>query len=287
MYARIVLPILVVIIFMSLSVFRVQQWEQAIVFQFREVSRVDNEPGLHMMIPLVNTVKRFPLRLLNLEQQPQRYLTAEKKDVIVDYYGKWRISNVQTFYTSTRGGDLDYANGLLGQRINSALRDEFGRRKVQEVVAGTRGEILDIITAATSQLEAELGIKIVDVRLKRIDLPEEVSSSVYDRMRAERLRVAKDFRGRGEEAAERIQANADRERQVILAGAYRDAETIRGEGDAQATEIYAAAFGKNEEFYGFYRRLGAYQATFSSGRDILVLKPDSDFFKYFGSARGR
>ena len=287
MTARIVLPILALIVIMSLSVFRVQQWEQAIVFQFREVKRVDNEPGLHMMIPLVNTVKKFPLRLLNLEQQPQRYLTAEKKDVIVDYYGKWRISNVQTFYTSTRGGDIEYANGLLGQRINSALRDEFGRRKVQEVVAGTRGEILDIITAATSQLEAELGIKIVDVRLKRIDLPEEVSSSVYDRMRAERLRVAKDFRARGEEAAERIQANADRERQVILAGAYRDAETIRGEGDAQATEIYASAFGKNEEFYGFYRRLGAYQATFNSGRDILVLKPDSDFFKYFGSARGR
>ena len=272
---------------MSLSVFRVQQWEQAIVFQFREVKRVDNEPGLHAMIPLVNTVKKFPLRLLNLEQQPQRYLTAEKKDVIVDYYGKWRISNVQTFYTSTRGGDIEYANGLLGQRINSALRDEFGRRKVQEVVAGTRGEILEIVTAATSQLEVELGIKIVDVRLKRIDLPEEVSSSVYDRMRAERLRVAKDFRARGEEAAERIQANADRERQVILAGAYRDAETIRGEGDAQATEIYASAFGKNEEFYGFYRRLGAYQATFSSGRDILVLKPDSDFFKYFGNPRGR
>ncbi len=287
MTARIVLPILVVIVFMSLSVFRVQQWEQAIVFQFREVKRVDNEPGLHVMIPLVNTVKKFPLRLLNLEQQPQRYLTTEKKDVIVDYYGKWRISNVQTFYTSTRGGDVEYANGLLGQRINSALRDEFGRRTVQEVVAGARGEILDIVTAGTKQLEAELGIKIVDVRLKRIDLPEEVSTSVYDRMRAERLRVAKDFRARGEEAAERIQANADRERQVILAGAYRDAETIRGEGDAQATEIYASAFGKNEEFYGFYRRLGAYQATFSSGRDILVLKPDSDFFKYFGNPRSR
>ncbi len=285
--ARILLPILALVVLMSLSVFRVQQWEQAIVFQFREVKRVDNEPGLHLMIPLVNTVKRFPLRLLNLEQPPQPFLTAEKKNVIVDYYGKWRISNVETFYTSTRGGDVEYANGLLGQRINSALRDEFGRRTVQEVVVGARGEILDIVTAATSQLEAELGIKIVDVRLKRIDLPEEVSSSVYDRMRAERLRVAKDFRARGEEAAERIQANADRERQVILAGAYRDAETIRGEGDAQATEIYASAFGKNEEFYGFYRRLGAYQATFSSGRDILVLKPDSDFFKYFGNPRGR
>lgn len=287
MTARILFPILALLILTSLSVFRVQQWEQAIVFQFREVRRVDNEPGLHVMIPLVNTVKKFPLRLLNLEQQPQRYLTAEKKDVIVDYYGKWRISNVQSFYTSTRGGDVDYANGLLGQRINRALRDEFGRRTVQEVVAGTRGEILDIVAAATSQLEAELGIKIVDVRLKRIDLPEEVSSSVYARMRAERLRVAKDFRARGEEAAERIQANADRERQVILAGAYRDAETIRGEGDAQATEIYASAFGKNPEFYAFYRRLGAYQATFGNGKDILVLKPDSDFFKYFGNPRTR
>lgn len=287
MAARIVIPILALLVLLSMSVFRVQQWEQAIVFQFREVRRIDNEPGLHMMIPIVNTVKKFPVRLLNLEQQPQRYLTAEKKDVIVDYYGKWRISNMETFYTSTRGGDIDYANGLLGQRINRALRDEFGRRTVQEVVAGARGEILDIVAASTSQLEAELGIKIVDVRLKRIDLPEEVSSSVYERMRAERLRVAKDFRARGEEAAERIRANADRERQVILAGAYRDAETIRGEGDAQATEIYASAFGKNEEFYAFYRRLGAYQATFSSGRDILVLKPDSDFFKYFGTPRSR
>jgi modulator of FtsH protease HflC len=285
--ARILLPVVVLTLLMSLSVFRVQQWEQAIVFQFREVKRVVNEPGLHLMVPLFNTVQRFPLRLLNLEQQPQRYTTAEKKDLIVDYYGKWRISNVETFYTSTRGGDVDYANNLLDQRINSALRDEFGRRTVKEVVAGSEGEILDIVTAATSQLEADLGIKIMDVRLKRIDLPEEVSSSVYARMRAERLRVAKDFRARGEEAAERIQANADRERQVILAEAYRDAETIRGEGDAQATEIYASAFGKNEEFYGFYRRLGAYQATFSSGRDILVLKPDSDFFKFFGTPKGR
>lgn len=287
MNARIIIPVLALLVLLSMSVFRVQQFEQAIVFKFREVVRIDNEPGLHMMLPFVNTVKKFPMRLLNLEQQPQRYLTAEKKDVIVDYYGKWRISNMETFYTSTRGGDVDYANGLLGQRINRALRDEFGRRTVQEVVAGARGEILDIVTASTSQLEAELGIKIVDVRLKRIDLPEEVSSSVYERMRAERLRVAKDFRARGEEAAERIRANADRERQVILAGAYRDAETIRGEGDAQATEVYASAFGKNEEFYAFYRRLGAYQATFASGKDILVLKPDSDFFKYFSSPRSR
>jgi membrane protease subunit HflC len=239
------------------------------------------------MVPFVNTVKKFPLKLLNLDQQPQRYLTREKKDVIVDYYVKWRISNVESFYTSTRGGDVEYANGLLGQRINRVLRDEFGRRTVQEVVAGVSGEILDILTTTKAQLENELGIKIEDVRLIRIDLPEEVSTSVYERMRAERLRVAKDFRARGEEAAERIRANADRERQVILAGAYRDSETIRGEGDAQATEVYASAYGKNEDFYGFYRRIGAYQATFGSGRDILVLKPDSDFFKYFGTPRNR
>jgi membrane protease subunit HflC len=281
------LGVVVILLATSMSIFRVQEWEQAIVFRFREVQRVDNDPGLHLMIPFVNTVKKFPLKLLNLDQQPQRYLTIEKKDVIVDYYVKWRISNVESFYTSTRGGDVDYANGLLGQRINRVLRDEFGRRTVQEVVAGASGEILDLLSASKEQLEKELGIKIADVRLIRIDLPEEVSNSVYDRMRAERLRVAKDFRARGEEAAERIRANADRERQVILAGAYRDAETIRGEGDAQATEIYASAFGKNEEFYGFYRRIGAYQATFGSGRDILVLKPDSDFFKYFGNSRNR
>ncbi|MBI1732406.1 MAG: protease modulator HflC [Gammaproteobacteria bacterium] len=287
MLNRIIFALLALLLLASLSVFRVQQWEQAIVFQFREVSRVDDEPGLHLMMPFVNTVRKFPLRLLNLDQQPQRYLTVEKKDVIVDYYVKWHISNVQSFYISTRGGDVEYANGLLGQRINRVLRDEFGRRKVQEVVAGASGEILELLAPTKVQLEQELGIKIADVRLIRIDLPEEVSTSVYDRMRAERLRVAKDFRARGEEAAERIRANADRERQVILAGAYRDAETIRGEGDAQATEIYASAFGKNEEFYGFYRRLGAYQATFGSGRDILVLKPDTDFFKYFGTSRAR
>jgi len=283
---RIILPIILLAVVAYFSLFRVQQYEQAIVFQFREIQKSDYEPGLHYMIPVINTVKRFEKRLLNLDQEPQRFLTVEKKDVIVDYYAKWFISDVEKFYVATRGGDVTYATGLLGQRINRALRDEFGKRTVQEVVAGERGEILDVVETTTDQLRDELGITIVDVRTKRIDLPEEVSESVYDRMRAERTRVARDFRARGEEAAERIRADADREREIILAEAYKDAETVRGEGDARATEIYAGAFGKDEEFYTLYRSLNAYRTSFSNNSDILLLEPDSDFFRYFNNSQG-
>ncbi|MCY3751598.1 MAG: protease modulator HflC [Gammaproteobacteria bacterium] len=283
---RILLPIILLAVVAYFSLFRVQEYEQAIVFQFREIQKSDYEPGLHYMIPVINTVKKFEKRLLNLDQEPQRFLTVEKKDVIVDYYAKWFIADVEKFYVATRGGDVDYATGLLGQRINRALRDEFGKRTVQEVVAGERGEILDVVETTTDQLRDELGITIVDVRTKRIDLPEEVSESVYDRMRAERTRVARDFRARGEEAAERIRADADREREIILANAYKDAETVRGEGDASATEIYAGAFGKDEEFYTLYRSLNAYRTSFSNNSDILLLEPDSDFFRYFNNSQG-
>ena len=285
MLLRILFLFIIASVVAYFSLFRVQQYEQAIVFQFKEIQRSDYEPGLHFMIPVVNTAQKFETRLLNLDQEPQRFLTLEKKDVIVDYYAKWVISDVEKFYVATRGGDVQYATGLLGQRINRALRDEFGKRTVQEVVAGERGEILDVVETTTEQLRDELGITIVDVRTKRIDLPEEVSNSVYARMRAERTRVAKDFRARGGEAAERIRANADREREIILANAYRDAETVRGEGDARATEIYAGAFGKNQEFYTLYRSLSAYRSSFGSS-DILLLEPDSDFFKYFSNSLG-
>ena len=285
MLLRILFLFIIASVVAYFSLFRVQQYEQAIVFQFKEIQRSDHEPGLHFMIPIVNTAQKFETRLLNLDQEPQRFLTLEKKDVIVDYYAKWIISDVEKFYVATRGGDVQYATGLLGQRINRALRDEFGKRTVQEVVAGERGEILDVVETTTEQLRDELGITIVDVRTKRIDLPEEVSNSVYARMRAERTRVAKDFRARGGEAAERIRANADREREIILANAYRDAETVRGEGDARATEIYAGAFGKNQEFYTLYRSLSAYRSSFGSS-DILLLEPDSDFFKYFSNSLG-
>lgn len=288
MFYRIILPVIIIIaLVLSFAVFRVNQYEQAVVFKFGEIQRSDDEPGLHLMVPVMNTVKKFENRLLNLDQEPQRFLTAEKKDVIVDYYAKWRISDVRKFYTSTRGGDVQYANGLLGQRINRALRDEFGKRTVQEVVAGERGEILDIVAGTTKQLQDEMGITMVDVRTKRIDLPEEVSHSVYDRMRAERLRVAKEFRAQGEEASERIKATADKDQEVILANAYKDAEIIRGEGDAKATDIYASAYNKDRDFYAFYRSLSAYRNSFGNNNDILLLEPDSEFFKYFKSSSGK
>lgn len=283
--SKIVFPLVIIAIIAYFSIFTVNQWQQAVVFKFREIVRSDFEPGLHFMIPVVNKAQTFEKRLLNLDQEPQRFLTKEKKDVIVDYYVKWHISDVDKFYTATRG-DVLYANGLLGQRINRAMRDEFGERTVQEVVAGERKEVLAAVFATTANLPGEIGITVVDVRTKRIDLPSEVSHSVYERMRAERNRVAKDFRARGAEAAERIRANADREREVILANAYRDAETIRGEGDAQATEIYAAAYTKDEEFYSFYRSLNAYQNSFSSS-DILLIEPKSDFFRYFNNSKGK
>ncbi len=289
MNIKVVIPstLIIAAILAYFSMFKVQEWEQAVVLEFGEIKRSDYKPGLHFLVPIKDTVQTFDIRLLNLDQRPQRYITSEKKDLYVDYYVKWRISDVERFYQATSGGDISYANNLLAQRINSALRDEFGKRTVQQVVAGERTEILEKVRITTAKTPETLGIVVIDVRTKVIDLPEEVSSSVYDRMRAERQRVAADFRARGEEGAERIRANADRERDVILANSYRDAETIRGEGDAQATEIYAAAFGKNQEFYALYRSLNAYQASFSGQKDILLLKPDSDFFKYFNNPKGR
>lgn len=284
---KIIISIVLLALLASFSLFKVEEWEQAIVFKFREINKSDYKPGLHFKIPGINTSQTFQKKILNLDQEPQRFLTTEKKDVIVDYYVKWRISHVDTFYIVSRGGDIQYANGLLEQRINRALRDEFGKKTVQEVVAGERGEIFDAMISTISQLPEELGITVLDVRTKRIDLPEEVSHSVYERMRSERLRVAKDFRARGEEAAERISATADREREVILANAYRDSEIIRGEGDAQATEIYASAFSKDREFYALSRSLSAYKNSFNGQSDILLISPDSDFFKYFNHPKGR
>ena len=281
---KFIFPFLVIATIFYFSVFTVNQWQQALVFKFREIQRSNNEPGIHFMVPLVNYAQKIEKRLLNLDKEPQRFLTKEKKDVIVDYYVKWRITDIEKFYTATRG-NLVSANTLLEQRINRALRDQFGERTIQEVVSGERTQIMSVVTSTTSNLSDELGISVIDVRTKRIDLPAEVSNSVYQRMRAERDRVAKGFRARGAEAAERIRANADREREVILANAYRDAETIRGEGDAQATEVYAAAFTKDREFYSFYRSLNAYQNSFNQGNDILLVEPKSDFFKYFNKSK--
>lgn len=266
------------------SVFVVNPTQQAIVFKFREVKRTDYEAGFHFMIPFVNEVRKYEKRLLNLDQDPERFLTKEKKDLIVDYYAKWYISDLKKFYTATRG-DIAYAtNTIISQRINSALRDEFGLRTVQEVVSGERNEILEIVRKETQNLHDEIGVVVVDVRTKRIDLPKDVSNSVYNRMRSERKRVAKDFRARGSEAAERIRADADRKREITLANAYRDAEITRGNGDAKATQIYAEAYQVDEEFYSLYRSLDAYKNSFNDN-DILLLEPDSYFFKYFNQSQ--
>ena len=273
----------VVLIIGSMSVFTVGEQQRAVLFRLGEVVDSDFAPGLHLKFPFINNVRKFDARILTLEAAPERYLTAEKKNVIVDSFVKWKISDVARYYT-TMGGDEERANVRLAQLIKNGLRDEFGKRTIQEVISGEREQIMAILTANSNKQAKEFGISVVDVRIKRIDLPEEVSSSVFQRMVAERSRVAKDLRSRGAEAAERIRADADRQRAVIIAEAYREAERTRGEGDAQASDIYAQAFKKNPEFYAFYRSINAYKATFKDQNDMVVLDPGSEFFKYFKSS---
>ncbi len=262
------------------SVFVVYQWERAIKLRFGEIVGSDYEPGLHFKWPMINTIRKFDGRLRTLDARPERFLTVEKKDVIVDSYVKWRIENVAQYFRST-GGSADKTSALLAERINTALRNEFGKRTIQEAVSGERQEIMDELTKQADLQARDLGVQVLDVRVKQIDLPEEVSESVYGRMSAERERVARDLRAKGAEAAERIRADADRQRTVILAEAYRDAEKLRGEGDAKAAEIYANAFQKDEDFYAFWRSLGAYTNALGGDGDVLVLKPDSEFFRFF------
>jgi membrane protease subunit HflC len=237
------------------------------------------------MVPLINNVKKYDARIHTLDAQPQRFLTIEQKDVIVDSFAKWRISDVGQFYRST-GGSREKTSRLLSERINTSLRDEFGKRTIKEVVSGERAEIMALLTKDIDSKAAELGVEILDIRVKQIDLPPEVSESVYDRMRAERERVARDLRAQGGEAAERIRAEADRERVVIVADAYKEAEQLRGEGDARAAQIYANAFNQDREFYSFYRSLNAYKNSFNNRSDVMVLQPDSEFFRYFKSMGG-
>jgi modulator of FtsH protease HflC len=279
-----VLAILAVVVY--LSAFTVNQWEVAIKLQLGEIVDTSFEPGLHWQIPFVNNVKTFDGRIQTMDSRPERFLTSEKKDVIVDYFAKWRISNVAQFFRSTGGRDEKTAQ-LLQERINTSLRDEFGKRTVQEVISGERAEIMQLLTKDADAKAAELGVEILDVRVKQIDLPPEVSESVYQRMRAERERVARDLRAKGGEAAEKIRANADREQVVIVADAYREAEQTRGEGDAKASEIYASAYTQDAEFYSFYRSLNAYKKSFGSNNDIMVLQPDSDFFRYLKNQNGK
>jgi membrane protease subunit HflC len=265
---------------LAMALFTVDETQTAIRFQLGEIVEANYKPGLHWKWPLINNVRKFDRRLQTLDTEPERFLTAEKKNVIVDSFAMWRIEDVRLFYT-TVGGDPAQANVRLDQIVKDSLRSEFSKRTIQEVVSGDRDQIMETLSRLLREQATQLGIAAVDVRIKRIDLPSDVSSSVFSRMKAERLRVAKDFRSRGAEAAERIRADADRQSTVLLAEAYRDAERQRGEGDAQATDIYAQAYGKNPDFYSFHRSLAAYRQSFGAKDDVLVLQPDSEFFQYF------
>lgn len=261
----------------------VAQTERAVLLQFGKVSEPDVPPGLHMKIPYVNQVRKFDGRLLTLDAPTQRFLTLEKKAVMVDAFAKWRIANADQYYTAT-SGMKQVADERLARRLEAGLRDQFGKRTLHEVVSGQRDELMANITASLDRLaRKELGIEVIDVRVKSIDLPREVNRSVFERMSSERAREAREHRAKGKELAEGIRADADRQRRVLLAEAYREAEEIRGDGDARSTAIYAEAFGQDAEFYAFYRSLQAYRDSFSSKSDVLVLTPDSEFFRFMQS----
>ena len=267
----------------SLIAFSVDQRQRAIVFQLGEIKEVIEKPGLHFKWPLIQNVRYFDNRILTLDStDTERFITSEKKNVLVDSFVKWRIRDMKQYYISVQG-DETRAQTQLGQTVKAALQDEFSKRTVHDVISGERDKIMQVVRDKVDADMEKIGMQIVDVRLKRVDLPQEVSESVFRRMDAERKSVASELRSQGFSEAEKIRAGADREREVIVAEAYRDAQRVKGEGDAKAAAIYAKAFSENPEFFNFYRSLDAYRASFRNKSDVLVLDPNSEFFKYFRS----
>ena len=276
---------LIAVIIISQSIYVVSEIERAVKLRFGEIVEFDVQPGLHFKWPIVNSVKYFDGRILTLDAVPQRYLTSEKKALMVDSFIKWRIKDVAKYFTTT-GGDEERAKRLLSQRVDTGLRNEFGIRTVKEVVSGERDQLMNSLASSLDTIaQQELGVEVIDLRVKKIDLPFEVSDSVYNRMRTERERLARELRAQGNEVAEKIRATADKDKTIILADAYREAEETRGSGDAKATATYAEAYTKDPEFYDFTRSLKAYQSTFQSKGDILIIDPDSDFFKYLDNSK--
>ena len=278
-----VVVLVALLVIASLSLFVVDQRQNAIVFRLGEVVRVVTQPGLYFKVPLLDNTRFFDTRILTIDSsEPERFLTSEKKNVLVDLFVKWRITDVRTYYVSV-GGDEARARTRLLQTINDSLRAEFGNRTVHEVVSGERDKIMELMRDRANEDASKIGVQVLDVRMKRVDLPQEVSESVYRRMEAERKRVANELRSTGFAESEKIRADADRQREIILAQAYRDAQRLKGEGDAKATAIHAGAYQVNPEFYSFYRSLEAYRQSFQSKSDVLVLEPNSEFFKHLKS----
>jgi modulator of FtsH protease HflC len=270
----------IALILLSMSMFVVDQRQNAIVFQLGEVVGIKTEPGLYFKVPLMQNVRFFDSRILTLDTgEPERYITSEKKNVLVDSFVKWRIADVKQYYVSVGGDEMRAATRLM-QTINSSMREEIGKRNIHDVISGERDQIMQAVLQKTENDASKIGVQVLDVRLKRVDFPTEISDSVYRRMEAERKRVANELRATGAAESEKIKADADKQRQVILAEAYREAQKTKGEGDAKATALYAAAFGRDAEFYAFYRSLEAYKQSFKDKNDVMVLDPSSAFFKY-------
>ncbi len=282
----IAIAVLVLAIIGSASLFTVSETEKAILFKWGKIERFDYEPGLHFKIPFVNNVLKFDDRIQTFDAKPEDYLTEEKKIVVVDSFIQWRIEDVKAFYVSMRG-DMDIAQERIGTIVKEGLRNEFGRRNMHEVISGERHIIMDDINKSANKDVKPFGIRIVDVRIKRIEFPPKVSDKIFRRMETERTRIAKELRAQGNESAAKIKAEADRQVTIIKADAFKEAEQTRGKGDAKAADIYATAYGQNKEFFTFYRSLNAYKNTFSSTSDILVIEPDSDFFNYFKNSQGK
>lgn len=282
----IVIGVVVVLLLLGNSVYIVKETERAVLLRFGEVINPDVSVGLHPKMPWADQVRKFDGRIMTLDATPERILTVEKKPLDVDFYAKWVIKDTSKFYTST-GGDEITAQSRLTQRIKTGLRNQFGERTMHEVVSGSRDQMMIDLTKQLNEIaQDEFGISVVDVRVKRIDLPESVSQKVFDRMASERGREAREYRSTGAEQAEFIRAAADREKVVIESNAYRDAERLKGEGDAKAAAIYSAAYGKDAEFYSFVRSLNAYRNSFDSRSDVMLVDPKSDFFKYLNNPRG-
>jgi len=279
----VIVALLVALLILWMSVYTVDQRKAAIKFQLGEVVAVQTKPGLYFLIPLVQNVRLFDMRIQTMEpRDPERFLTSENRNVLVDSFVKWRVIDVRQYYVSVRG-DPYQAEARLAQTVNDALRAEFAKRTVHDVVSGERDKIMSIVAKKVDEDARRIGVGVVDVRLKRVDFVPEISSDVYRRMESERKRVANEERAKGQAEGEKIKADADRQRQIIVAEAYRDAQRVKGEGDAQASRIYAEAFGKNPEFYSFYRSLEAYRQSLRNKSDVMVLDPSSDFFKYLRS----
>ena len=280
--------LLVLLLVLALSLFTVDQREYALVFRLGELVAVKKEPGLYLKVPLIDDLKFFEKRIVTLDwEQPAEIVTSENKTMTVDSFVKWRIIDPAKYYVSVKEGGEAAAEDRLSQVVNAGLRDEFGKRTVREVIAGERGAIMQNMKIRADKEARQIGIEVVDVRLKRVDYSEEISKSVFDRMIAERKRIANQLRSEGSAASEKIRADADKQREVIIAEAFRDAQKAKGEGDAKAAEIYSSAYGKNPEFYAFYRSQEAYKNSFKSKSDVMVLDPSSEFFKYMRGAGGK